>query len=111
MQKIVMGVLALALAAIPVSGTLAEDAAAISIRLTDKGFEPAEITVPAGKPFTLSVKNETGAAAEFESNELRIEKVIAAGAEATVRVRAPAAGRHVFVNEFNEEVKGLIIAE
>jgi hypothetical protein len=58
---------------------------AIDVTIKDHRFTPAEIHVPAGQPATLNVKNEDATAEEFESHELKIEKVIAGGASGTVR--------------------------
>ena len=60
---------------------------AIDVTIKDHRFTPAEIHVPAGQPATLNVKNEDATAEEFESHELKIEKVIAGGTSGTVRLR------------------------
>src|SRR5207249_12259169 len=62
--------------------------------------------------FVLVVTNRDKTAEEFESRELRIEKVIPPGK--TVRLRVPAlkAGTYPFVGEYHENTaKGRIIAE
>ncbi len=51
------------------------------------------------------------AAAEIESDDLRVEKVIPAGETATLRVRPAKPGQYKVVNEFKESVSGVIIAE
>ena len=66
----------------------------------------------AGAPFVLVITNKDATAEEFESKDLRIEKVIPAGK--TVRVRVPAlkAGTYGFVGEYHEKTaKGRIVAE
>ena len=45
----------------------AQEAAAIQVSVKDHSFEPAEIKAPAGKPFTLRVKNLDPTPMEFES--------------------------------------------
>ena len=40
---------------------------------------------------------------EFESKELRFEKIIPGGGEATINVRAQKPGRYEFYDEFHEE--------
>jgi len=75
-------------------------------------FDPEEIRVKAGAPFVLIITNKDGAPEEFESRDLRIEKVVPAGK--TVRLRMPAlkAGTYSFVGEYHEKTaKGRIIAE
>jgi heme/copper-type cytochrome/quinol oxidase subunit 2 len=75
----------------------------LEITLSDTGFTPAELTVPAGEPFTLLVHNTTAAAAEFESKDLRIEKIVAAGTDIVINVRAQDPGVYKFVDEFKED--------
>jgi plastocyanin len=84
----------------------------IAVTIENNRFSPAEIKVPAGKPFVLVVTNKDGKPEEFESKELRIEKVIPAGK--TVRIKLPAlkAGTYGFFGEFHEKTaRGKIIAE
>lgn len=89
----------LAILAPPVSA-----APPIEITLSDYAFEPAEITVPAGHSFTLLVHNKSAAAAEVESADLKFEKVVAAGADILLNVRAQSAGTYLFFNEYKEDV-------
>ena len=88
----------------------AEDVPTFRLTLKADRFEPAELQVPAGVRFLLVVKNETAAAAEFESKELNTEKVISAGREATIRVAPLDAGRYPFENEFNNAARGALVA-
>ena len=84
----------------------------IALTIEKNQFQPAEIKVKAGAPFVLVITNKDATAEEFESKELRIEKVIPAGK--TVRVRVPAlkAGTYGFVGEYHEKTaKGRIVAE
>ena len=86
--------------------------AEIALTIEKNRFQPAEIKVKAGAPFVLVITNKDATAEEFESKELRIEKVIPAGK--TVRLRVPAlkAGTHGFVGEYHEKTaKGRIVAE
>lgn len=84
----------------------------IELTLSDTAFDPAEIKVPAGQPFTLNVHNKSSAAAEIEAKDLRIEKVVAAGADIVIKVKAQEPGTYLFVNEYKEDtVFGHITAE
>ena len=51
----------------------------MTITLKDNRFQPAEPHAPAGKAITIVVKNLDPAPAEFESNMLRVEKVVDRG--------------------------------
>ncbi len=84
----------------------------ITLTIEKNRFQPAEIKIKAGAPFVLVITNKDATAEEFESKELRIEKVIPAGK--TVRLRMPAlkAGTYGFVGEYHEKTaKGRIVAE
>ena len=99
-------------AAVALSAATAADPAEIALTIEENRFQPEEVRVKAGAPFVLVVTNRDKTAEEFESRELRIEKVIPPGK--TVRLRVPAlkAGTYPFVGEYHEKTaKGRIIAE
>ncbi len=83
----------------------------VSIAIRDNGFAPAEIEVPSGTKIELSIKNEMQSAAEFESKSLRREKVIPAGAVATVYVGPLQPGRYEFFDEFKPNNRGFLVAK
>jgi len=73
-------------------------------------FEPAEITVPAGKKVKLVVENRDATPEEFESHALNREKVIAGKSTATIFIGPLKPGRYTFVGEYNEATaKGTIV--
>ena len=83
-----------------------------ALTIEQNRFRPDEIRVKAGKPFVLVITNKDGAAEEFESKELRIEKVVPAGKTMKIRVRALKPGTYPFVGEYHEKTaQGRIIAE
>jgi plastocyanin domain-containing protein len=84
----------------------------IPVTIQNNRFTPEEIKVKAGKPFVLVVTNKDAKPEEFESKELRIEKVIPAGKTASIRVRALKPGTYPFFGEFNPKTaQGRIVAE
>jgi plastocyanin len=104
----------LLLAALLASLGLISQALAQDFSLIIKGhrFEPAELQVPAGKAFTLNVTNSDATAEEFESDDLDIEKVIAGGQNAVVKIEPLDAGRYEFYGEYHEDTaKGEIVAK
>jgi plastocyanin len=104
-------VTALMITTLGVAAARAEDAS-FEITLKDHVFSPAEVKVPAGKPFKLVVKNLDTTPAEVESKPLKLEKVVAGGGTITLSVRALSAGKYPFFDEFNEATaKGTVIAE
>jgi plastocyanin len=95
-----------------VSVAHAESATEIQLSYKDKKFEPAEIRAPANTAIVIKLKNLSGAAMEFESKPLKVEKVIAAGADAVINVRPQKAGKYLFVDEYNEDVaKGTLVVQ
>ena len=48
---------------------------------------------------------------EFESETLKIEKVVAGNSEAVLNVRAVKSGRYEFHNDFNEKARGFLIVQ
>jgi plastocyanin len=90
----------------------AEDLMNIGVSIRDHRFTPAEIHVPAGKPVTLTIKNEDSTVEEFDSLALKVEKVIVGGRTATLRLRPLGAGRYPFMGEYHSDTaQGAVIAE
>jgi len=75
----------------------------IELTLKDHKFSPAEVKAPANTPIVIVVKNLDPTPAEFESKALKVEKVVAGGAQITVNVRALSPGRYRFFDEYNEK--------
>jgi plastocyanin len=108
MKHLLVGVLAVALCA---TGAAARaDNPTISLTIRKHQFEPAELQVPAGTKVKLVVKNTDPTPEEFESPDLKREKVIQGGSEATIYVGPLKAGRYEFFGEFNPKTaRGFII--
>jgi plastocyanin len=88
-----------------------EDSVTVNISLKDHRFQPAELHAPAGKPITIIVKTLDPAPAEFESNMLRVEKVVTGGGTITLRVRPLAPGRYRFFADFHPETQGYLVVQ
>ena len=89
-------------------------AAAVTLHISIKNhrFQPAELKVPANTPVILVVRNLDPAPEEFESNTLRVEKVVPGNSEITLNFRPLAPGRYRFYGDFNEATaQGAITAE
>lgn len=104
---IVLG-LALCFAASPMAS--AQDTT-LQIVVQGGRFQPAELRAPVNKPIVLTIKNNDAKPMEFESNSLRVEKVIAAKAQASIRIRPLAPGRYEFFDDFNTANRGTLIVE
>jgi Cupredoxin-like domain len=109
-----LGALASALALTLVVGgaARAEDLATYSLVLKNHRFTPAELHVPTGKAFFVSVKNLDDTADEFDMQAPAVEKVIPPGEEGKVRIRPLGVGRFPFTGEFHADTaKGAFVSE
>ena len=98
-------------AAMPTAGVSAQEDAYV-LTFKDNKLEPAELQVPAGQEFKLVVKNADQTPEEFESGDLKLEKVIAGGSEAEFTIKGLEAGSYEVYGEFHEDTaKGHIVAK
>ena len=75
-------------------------------------FKPDRLEVPAGKKVKLLVENRDATPAEFESETLKVEKVIPGKGKATVFVGPLKAGEYKFIDEYNEKTAtGVVVAK
>ena len=104
---------AMVITILAMAGARAADAPPeVTLTIEKNRFQPEEIKIKAGAPFVLVITNKDTTAEEFDSKDLRIEKVIPAGK--TVRLKLPAlkAGSYGFVGEYHEKTaQGRIVAE
>jgi len=97
---------ALQLAALP---TRAETPA-LFLKIRDHRFSPAELQIPAGEKFLLTIDNQDASAEEFESHALHREKIIPANAQTSIYIGPLKPGRYEFFGEFNEATaRGAVI--
>lgn len=83
-----------------------------SLVIKDHRFSPEEIKVPAGKKIKLIVDNQDATPEEFESHDLKREKVIPGKSKANIFIGPLQSGKYSFVGEFHEKTAhGVIIAE
>jgi plastocyanin len=100
----------------PAAGLLAFDAraadGAITITIQDHRFEPAQLEVPAGKKLTLVVKNLDPTPEEFESHDLKREKIVPAKGQVTIAIGPLKPGVYKFVGEYHEKTaQGQLLAK
>jgi plastocyanin len=83
-----------------------------TLTIKNHQFSPAEIKVPANKRVKLTVINDDPTPEEFESHEMKVEKIIPGKSKATVRIGPLKPGRYPFFGEFHEDsAKGTVVAE
>jgi plastocyanin len=105
-------VLVLTAGLVPTQSAFAQDTAELAISVKDHKFDPAELQAPAGKPIVLRVKNLDPTPMEFESNSLRVEKVLTGNGEAVINIRPQAAGRYDFFDDFHASTtKGVLVVK
>lgn len=102
-----------ALATLSLSTALhAEDMLTANITLKDHRFYPNQIKVPAGKRVKLVLTNTDRTPEEFESDQLRFEKIVQGGGRVTVFINPLKPGTYHFFGEFNlNTANGHIIAQ
>ena len=84
----------------------------IVITIKDHKFSPDRIELPVGKKVKLIVENKDATPEEFDSEMLKVEKVIPGNSKATIYVGPLKVGEYKFVGEFNEKTaRGVIVAK
>jgi hypothetical protein len=100
------------LAGLLVVGITSAHAQNYVLTIKDHRFTPTEIKIPASKRVEITVVNDDPTPEEFESKEMKVEKVIPGKSKGVVRVGPLKPGRYPFFGEFHEATaKGTLIAE
>lgn len=100
------------LAVLLVIATPALADAPIVLTLKDHKFTPSVIKVKANQPSMITMVNKDATAEEFDSSDLKIEKVVAGGQSGNIRVRALRPGTYHFMGEYHDKTaQGVVIAE
>src|ERR1041385_6688893 len=76
--------------------------ATFTITIKDHKFDQSELKVPANKRITLTVIIDDSTPEEFESKQLKVEKVIPGMSKGVVRFGPLAPGKYPFYGEFHE---------
>lgn len=99
------------LAAALYAGMAHADLPTYTVVAKDGRLAPATLSVPAGVRFKIVIKNEGREPIEFESLQLRKEKVLAPGARSFVVIAPLKPGEYDFFDEFHPDTsKGRIVA-
>jgi hypothetical protein len=84
----------------------------VNLTIRDHRFEPSELTVPAHVKVKLIVRNADSTPEEFESIELRREKVVPGGQEIIVYVGPLQPGTYEFFGDFHpQSARGHLIVK
>ena len=75
----------------------------IKMTIQDGKFEPSQIKAPANKRIELLVENKGPGAEEFESKQLKREKVIPAGKVVKITLGTLKKGVYKFFGDYHQE--------
>ncbi len=90
----------------------AADGTPVSIVIENHRFMPSEVTVPAGQRVELVIENRDPTPEEFESEDLRREKVIVGNSKASLWVGPLKPGTYSFYGEYHKATAtGTIVAK
>jgi len=82
------------------------------VQIKDHKFQPNIIEVPAGKKFTLIIENLDKTIEEFESDDMRREKLVGAGKKIKIKVNALKPGEYKFYGDFHQKTaQGKVIVK
>lgn len=82
----------------------------LSITLKDHRFTPAHLTVPAGQRFLIELINRDSMVAEFESYDMKFEKIVVASGTVTVHAGPLKPGTYKFFDDYHPETTGTVTA-
>jgi hypothetical protein len=71
--------------------------------LKDHRFVPSAVSVPAGERFRIEVENLDATPAEFESADLRVEKIIVPGGKIAVMAGPLKPGTYKFFDDYHPD--------
>jgi hypothetical protein len=82
----------------------ARAAEAVVLTIKDHRFMPSEVSVPAGERFRIEVENQDTTPAEFESNDLRVEKIVVPGGKIAVMAGPLKPGIYKFFDDYHPDM-------
>jgi hypothetical protein len=83
------------------SATAAEP---VNLVIKDHKFIPSDVTVPAGVRFRIQVVNQDDTPAEFESADLRVEKIAPPGISIAVNAGPLKPGTYKFFDDYHPDL-------
>jgi hypothetical protein len=86
-------------------------AADYTITLKENAFTPNELVIPANEKVKVTVKNEDSTPIEFESHDLKREKIIQGKSQAVVSIGPLKSGTYNYFDEFHDGTTGTITAK
>ena len=91
---------------------VAEELTTLRLVARDGRFEPTTLQAPAGKRFKIEIENAGKGPIEFESRDLKQEKVLGPGAKSFVVINALKPGEYRFFDDFHPDTgQGRIVVK
>jgi Cupredoxin-like domain len=87
----------------------AEEEPTFIIEFKDGTVSPLRLEVPANRRFELQLRNEGDTPAEFESSELRKEKVLAPKTTSILVFKALDPGEYAFFDDFHPDAPNAVL--
>ncbi len=84
-------------------GASAEPEPVVTLTLKDHRFMPATATVPSGQRIQVVLVNQDRATEEFDSHDLKVEKLVTPGATIRFTIGPLKAGAYSFMGEFHPQ--------
>lgn len=98
------------IASLPV--TAHAESPVVELAIREHRFEPTNVRIPANTKVKLLIKNRDVSSEEFESYELKREKVISGNSEGVVFIGPLSPGTYPFFGDFNPDTaQGRVIVE
>ena len=91
------------------SAAIAQEMPVFRIEMRDGTITPSRIEAPANTPFKLEIVNSGTTPVEFESLELKREKVLAPGATSAIVFRRVEPGEYEFFDDFHPEARAKLV--
>ena len=111
-MRYALSLVLIAAAMVPAFAAQGGDEPSVALSVKDRKFAPAELTVPAGKRVTLTIKNLDATAVEFESRDFKAEKIVPGGGEVSLHIGPLQPGTYGFFDDFHEdETKGTLVVK
>lgn len=88
---------------------IADEEPVFRIEFKDGSMTPSRIEVPANTRFVLELRNSGQTPAEFESRELRKEKVLAPGVTSRLIIRTLDPGEYDFFDDFHPNTPAAVL--
>jgi hypothetical protein len=82
----------------------------VTLTIKDQRFTPETVNVPSGQRFSIGVVNQDPTPAEFESNDLHVEKIVVSGGKITVNIGPLKPGSYKFFDDYHPDTTGTMTA-